>query len=77
MKQIPIVPEGTRLKQGATYLDLHAEHPQSFTARANMVAGPDNWYVPKTDVTYPPWNYLIGVREPARLDATQEAIDEQ
>jgi hypothetical protein len=77
LKQIPILPEGTRLKQGATYLDLHADQPQAFTARASMVAGPENWYVPKSDVPYPLWNYLIGVRDPARLDTTQEAIDEQ
>lgn len=77
LKQIPIIPEGTRLKQGATYVDLHDPQRQEFTARANMVAGPDNWYVAKTDVPYPLWNYLIGVRDPARLDTTQQTIDEQ
>ncbi len=77
LKQIPILPAGTRLKQGATYIDLHADQPQEFTARSNMVAGPDNWYAAKTDVPYPLWNYLNGVRDPARLDTTQQTIDEQ
>lgn len=68
LKQIPILPTGSRLEQGATYIDLRAPSPREFAATGNMEAGPDNWYVPKTEVPYPLWNRLIGVRNPERLD---------
>jgi hypothetical protein len=67
LKQIPILPEGTQLEQGATYLDLRERDPREFTARADMVAMPANWYVPKTEVDYQLWNRLIGVDNPERL----------
>ena len=67
LKQIPVLPEGTRLEQGATYIDLRESQGREFTATGNMVAGPDNWYVPKREVDYQLWNRLIGVREPERL----------
>jgi hypothetical protein len=68
LQRIPVLPAGSRLEQGATYLDLGESHPREFTATAGMEAGPDNRYVPKTEVGYPLWNRLLGVRNPARLD---------
>lgn len=68
LKQIPIIPAGTRLEQGATYVDLHEPNRQEFKARASMIAGPDNWYVLKSSVGYILWNTLMGVTNPARLD---------
>jgi len=59
LRQIPILPEGTRLEQGATYIDLRAPEPREFKATGNMTAGPDNWYVPKKDVPYQLWNQLL------------------
>lgn len=67
LKLIPIMPEGSRLEQGATYIDLGDIHPREFTAMGNMTAGPDNRYVNKSDVGYDLWNRLIGVRNPARI----------
>jgi hypothetical protein len=67
LKRIPVLREGSRLDQGATYIDLREEEPREFTATASMVAGADNWYVPKDSVDYPLWNRLIGVKHPARL----------
>ena len=72
LKQVPILPEGTRLEQGATYIDLRQRDPREFTARADMVAGPANWYVPKTEVDYQLWNRLIGVDNPERLGLADE-----
>ena len=72
LKQVPILPEGTSLEQGATYIDLREHDPQEFTARADMVAGPANWYVPKTEVDYQLWNRLIGVDNPERLGLAGE-----
>jgi hypothetical protein len=67
LKQIPILPPGSRLEQGATYLDLHDRQRREFTARGDMEAGPDNWYVPKDQVDYQLWNRLLGMRNPERL----------
>ena len=72
LKQIPILPTGSRLQQGATYIDLRDPSRHEFTARGDMEAGPANWYVPKDSVDYVLWNRLIGVQNPARL---QQADD--
>jgi hypothetical protein len=66
LQQIPVLAEGTRLKQGATYIDLRDTHPEEFTGTAEMSASADNWYVPKSEVGYQLWNRLIGVQEPER-----------
>jgi len=68
LQQVPVVPLGTRLEQGATYIDLRHWPPTQFTATANMEAEANNWYVPKAEVDYRIWNRLIGVQEPARLE---------
>ena len=36
------------------------------------LAGPANWYVPKTEVDYQLWNRLIGVHNPERLGLAGE-----
>jgi hypothetical protein len=59
LKGIPVMPRGSRLEQGATYIDLRQDDPEEFTARGDMEAGPANWYVPKTEVDYTLWNRLI------------------
>jgi len=68
LRQIPIMPPGSRLEQGATYVDLHAPELREFTAIGNETAGQDNWYAPKDLVPYPIWNRLLGVDNAARLD---------
>ncbi len=67
LKQIPVVPEGSRLQQGATYLDLNDPERQEFTATGEMRASADNFYVPKSEVPYPVWNRLRGIEDPQRL----------
>ncbi len=71
LKEIPVLPAGTPLEQGATYVDLRAVHPHEFTALGNEFAEPNNWYVPKKHVGYVLWSKLIGVSNPARLDEAQ------
>lgn len=66
LKQIPVLPAGSRLLQGATYIDLAVESPTEFTATANMTAGEDNLYIPKSEVDYQLWNRLIGVKNKER-----------
>jgi len=68
LKQIPVLPAGARLEQGATYIDLAGEKPREFTATGDMTAGPQHWLVPKTEVDYRLWNRLRGVQTPERLD---------
>jgi hypothetical protein len=57
LKQIPILEPGTRLRQGATYLDLEQG---SFTADGVMFAAASQKLVPKDRVHYEFWNRLIG-----------------
>jgi hypothetical protein len=72
LKQIRVLPEGARLEQGATYIDLNDLDRGEFTATGDMEAGRDNYYVPKTEVHYLLWNLLIGVDNPDRLGTSRE-----
>jgi hypothetical protein len=72
LKSLPVLPPGSRLEQGATYVDLRDPDCQEFTALGNMEAGRDNWYVPKDQVDYQLWNRLIGVTQPERLGQASE-----
>ena len=67
LKQIRVLPPAARLEQGATYFDLKAPGRTPFTARGDMVAGPDNWYVAKSETDHELWNRLVGVTEAERL----------
>jgi hypothetical protein len=67
LKQIPVLEEGTRLEQGATYYDLRHPERGIFTAMAGMAAAPDNWYVPKTRIGYDLWNLITGESQPERM----------
>ncbi len=68
LKDIEILPEGSRLEQGAKYVDLRHLDRGEIVALGNMAAGPDNYYVPKSETDYELWNRLTGVQDPARLD---------
>ena len=61
LKQILIVSEGTRLEQGATYVDLNDLDNGELVARGDMVAGPGTLYVAKDSVDYVMWNVLTEV----------------
>jgi hypothetical protein len=63
---------GTRLEQGATYVDLRDPGRGEFTATGGMAAGPDDWYVAKDTVDYQLWNRLIGVRNPEHFGETND-----
>ena len=70
LKSITVLPAGTRLEQGAKYIDLRHLEQGEFVARSNMVADIDNAYVPKKETDYLLWNRLNQVEIPARLDET-------
>ena len=67
LKQIPVLAPGTRLAQGATYIDLNeGAVPREFTATGEMTAGAEHCYVPKNQVPYEIWNRLIGEPKPGQ-----------
>ena len=71
LKSIQLVPEGSRLMQGAKYIDLHHLEQGEFTATSEMMAGPENAYVSKKETDYVLWNRLNQVDTPARLDEAE------
>jgi hypothetical protein len=72
LKRVPIMPPGSRLEQGATYIDLREQQPREFTATGDMTAAENNWYAPKASVPYWIWNILTGVENQERLDRAGE-----
>lgn len=72
LKDIPVLPEGARLQQGATYVDLATPDRQPFTASGFVEAGPGNFFVPKKLVDYQLWNRLVSVADPERTGQADE-----
>jgi hypothetical protein len=66
LKQVPILPEGQRLRQGATYLDLRDPARGELTATGDMAAERGSAYVAKDQVPYETWNRLRGIDDPRR-----------
>jgi hypothetical protein len=60
LKQFPVLTEGTRLQQGATYIDLAEHHPTEFKVNGGVTIGREQLIVPKDRVPYPLWNKLLG-----------------
>jgi hypothetical protein len=52
LSQIPITPAGTKLKQGAVYLDMRIPAAVPFAATADIKATEMNYYAPKADIPY-------------------------
>jgi hypothetical protein len=59
LRKIPVLSEGQRLEQGATYVDLVEREPCEFTASADMVAEAGHAYVPKKEVPFEVWDRLM------------------
>ena len=72
LRQIPVLPVGTRLDQGSVYFDLNDVDRGEIRAIGDMEAGPENYYVPKSEVDYQLWNRLIGIRNEERLGLASE-----
>lgn len=66
LEQVPILPEGTRLEQNATYLDVANLQAEEFTATGGMVAEEGQCLVAKSSVPYQIWNRLRGVNDVKR-----------
>ena len=61
LKQLTILPEGSRLKQGAKYLDLEHLEQGEFVATARMSVKPGQNLIAKHDTDYLLWDRLSGV----------------
>jgi len=59
LEQLPIVPEGTRLEQGKTYIDLMDLEKGEFTGMANQIAPHGSKLVAKDAAPYELWNKLL------------------
>jgi hypothetical protein len=66
LKQVPLLPAGARLEQGATYVDLRDPARREFAATGEMQVPSDGLYVPRSEVDERTWNRLLGVRTPER-----------
>lgn len=77
LKRIRVLPEGARLAQGATYIDLNNLDLGEFTATGDIVAGRDQWYVAKQDLDYNLWNLLRGIDTPERTGEIKEKTKKQ
>ena len=66
LKQIPILKPGTRLQQGATYINLNDPKREEYTGMGDMSVEDSNYIVPKTRVDYLLWNRLIEVENTER-----------
>ncbi|MGF1495453.1 MAG: hypothetical protein ACFB8W_01330 [Elainellaceae cyanobacterium] len=73
LDRIPILKPGTRLEQGATYINLNDPGREEFKAMGDMVADETNYFVPKSEVGYVLWNELRGVQNPDRLAESRES----
>jgi hypothetical protein len=63
LKQLTILPEGSRLKQGAKYLDLERLEQGEFVATAQMSVEPGQYLIARHDTDYLLWDRLSGVAE--------------
>jgi hypothetical protein len=61
-----VVPVGSPLQQGATYVNLAGDSLEEFTATAGITAAPGDAYAPKDRVPYEIWNRLIGKSKPGQ-----------
>lgn len=73
LKHILILPEGTHLTPGQTYLDLAAPEKGEFVPGADVRAGRDNRFIAKNDVDYQTWNVLLSVDNPERTGQASES----
>ncbi len=68
LKRVPIEPEGYRLREGATYVNLRDPNLTPFVATGGMVAEPGSALAPKSATDYLLWNRIVGVEAPEQLD---------
>ena len=76
LSQIPIIAAGTKLKQGAVYLDMRIPSSVPFAATADIKATEMNYYAPKAEIPYDLWNRLVAALGPASMGEGSETNQE-
>jgi hypothetical protein len=71
LRQIPLLPAGSRLEPGATYVDLRDPARREFIATGEMQVPIDGLYVPRNEVDSRHWHRLLGVRIPEGVGHAQ------
>lgn len=66
LRELRILPAGTRLLEGAKYVDLKNLERGEVEGDATLTADDDHWFVPKKDVDYELWNRLLGLTDVRR-----------
>jgi hypothetical protein len=66
LKQVPILPVGSRLQQGATYVDLADDDREEIKPTGGLAAERGHYWVPKDRVPYEIWNRLVARPSAAR-----------
>lgn len=61
LQRIPVLKPGTRLEQGATYINLKDPARREYVGMANDSVDEGDYIVPKSEVGYDLWNRLIEV----------------
>ena len=59
LREIPVLIVGTRLEQGAKYVDLTDDERREITAMGGMTAAPEQWLVPKQETPPAYWNRIV------------------
>lgn len=76
LSRIPILPVGTKLAQGAVYLDMRIPASVPFTATAGTKATELNYYAAKTQIQYELWDRLVEALGPASMGEASQGSEE-
>ena len=68
LAQVPVMPMGARLEQGAVYVDLTDDDHTELVAMGWMTAGIGRYFVPKKDTPVPYWNRIIRAKPRVRRE---------
>lgn len=63
LRKILVLKPGTRLKQGATYINLNDPARKEYVGMASDSASEGDYIVPKAEMSYELWNRLTGVSQ--------------
>ena len=70
LKELRVLPVGSRLEESATYLDLRDRGRGEFKATSGMHVAAGEWLVAKRDVDHELWNKLRGKAVPGGRTGT-------
>jgi hypothetical protein len=77
LRQIPIVPAGVQLKEGAVYLDVRNPSRGPFKATTGVKAEEHDLYVPEAEVPHEYWSRLLRNLGPDRVQGEEKSSHER